>query len=118
MCIRDWSLPIHQLAPKAYHQLVSQPLSYRVPIIYGSVNTTAEPAPFPDWLGFPTFARLSVACHHDRLLWDTALSVERLKVVGLIKDVGSVISFELIAVRGDYSRFVPVRALQLQAATC
>ncbi|WP_234416834.1 hypothetical protein, partial [Enterobacter hormaechei] len=104
--------------PKAYHQLVSQPLSYRVPIIYGSVNTTAEPAPFPDWLGFPTFARLSVACHHDRLLWDTALSVERLKVVGLIKDVGSVISFELIAVRGDYSRFVPVRALQLQAATC
>lgn len=34
------------------------------------------------------------------------------------RDVGSVISFELIAVRGDCSRFVPVRALQLQAATC
>nr|DAI64363.1 MAG TPA: hypothetical protein [Caudoviricetes sp.] len=37
---------------------------------------------------------------------------------GGFRDVGSVISFELIAVRGDCSRFVPVRALQLQAATC
>jgi len=48
------------------------------------VNTTREPAPFPDWLGFPSFARLSVACHHDRLLRDTALSVERLKVWGIM----------------------------------
>ena len=59
------------------------------------MNTTREPAPFPDWLGFPTFARLSVACHHDRLLRDTALSVERLKVLGLIRDAGNVIGFEL-----------------------
>jgi hypothetical protein len=36
-------------------------LAYRVPIVYGSVNTTAEPAPFPDWLGSPTLARLSNA---------------------------------------------------------
>ena len=39
-------------------------------------------------------------------------------VSGGFRDVGSVISFELIAVRVDCSRFVPVRALQLQAATC
>jgi hypothetical protein len=37
---------------------------------------------------------------------------------GWFRDVGSVISFELKAVRVDCSRFVPVRALQLQAATC
>ena len=39
-------------------------------------------------------------------------------VSGGFRDDGSVISFELIAVRVDCSRFVPVRALQLQAATC
>ena len=36
-----------------------------------------------------------MACHHDRLLRDTALSVERLKVLGLIRDAGNVIGFEL-----------------------
>lgn len=51
-------------------------ISYRVPIIYGSVNTTAEPVPFPDWLGFPTFARLSTACHHDRQERDTVQSAD------------------------------------------
>ncbi|MFS3895777.1 hypothetical protein ACLZTU_19270, partial [Raoultella ornithinolytica] len=54
----------------------SSTVSYRVPIIYGSVNTTAEPVPFPDWLGFPTFARLSAACHHDRQERDTVQSAD------------------------------------------
>lgn len=62
--------------------LYNHPLTYRVPFIYGTVNTTAEPAPFPDWLGFPTSARLSVACHHDRREPDTALSAEQMNVSG------------------------------------
>lgn len=62
--------------------LYNHPFTYRVPFIYGTVNTTAEPAPFPDWLGFPTSARLSVACHHDRREPDTALSAEQMNVSG------------------------------------
>lgn len=48
----------------------------------------------------------------------SGLNASDQSVSGGFRDVGSVISFELIAVRVDCSRFVPVRALQLQAATC
>ena len=37
-------------------------------------------------------------------------------VSGGFREVGSVINLELIAVRGECSRLVPVRTLQLQAA--
>lgn len=64
------------------------------------MNTTAEPDPFPVWLGFPTFARLSVACHHDRLQRDTALSVERSKGFG----IGLETAARLPASKGAYWR--------------
>lgn len=45
----------------------------------------------------------------------SGLNAYEQSVSGWFRDVGSVISFELIAVRGECSHFVPVRALQLQA---
>lgn len=48
----------------------------------------------------------------------SGLNASDQSVSGWFRDVDIVINFELIAVRGECSHFVPVRALQLQAARC
>lgn len=74
-------------------------LSSTVRLWHGEHHERASP--------FPGLVRIPIICSFIRgvssrqAVRDTALSVERLKVAGLIKDVGSVISFELIAVHVD-----------------
>lgn len=56
----------------------------------------AEPDAFPIWLGFPSIACLFPVLSHDMALRNTALSVERMKVLReVFRDGGASLAFEL-----------------------